>query len=624
MSTFFQVIASVQIVSLFGALVAQGSIFLAATGVSRRYWGLVYPLLILFLSSTLAWQAMIPIPWLRPAVLSATGLLGLCGVFYSRGLHVQGGHALKRAMGPQVGWKLGTILVSGLLIELLYASFPAYRYDQWNYHLIVAKIIDQMGSLPQPVLYDHTYFAGIYEYLFTLIRVFTQNDLINQGVADTFTWLTFVVGLYGLVGLLAKAFDIRVGLLVLVGYMVFAVPEHEAIFNAKPDILLLLFALGAMVSWHKMRESPRLGSFMLGAYLVAPLGLKVTWIHFLLALGLALGLSLRHHRQRFSWGPLGLGLLFGGLIALPQVVKNFYFFGNPLHPSQFGPLHSRIWGTMWDEYWATVDHRAHAMGSYLRILVLNIPAVLLRLRWFLVGFLIVRFSPKNMAEEQESDVSSIALKAFLLYLILWPIFYDQNIYDRFVYPLFALAIMGLLSTLRGRRLYAWQVAVLCFVIPLNGSLDAKVNRMVTRGGETVPQYFSQHGEPLNHHPNQTLVNEHRRNYAPDADFMHSIVLTDTRMTYFLDSQGIDISGPDYQWIALKMGLDGTREQALRFARCYHISYIHRHYLPFADWPKELQPLIAVGEPLNSEGSVLVLPEDLGPPPKLCPGQGAAS
>ena len=357
---------------------------------------------------------------------------------------------------------------------------------------------------------------------------------------------------------------------------------------------------------------------------MAPLGLKVTWIHFLLAWGLALGLSLRHHRKRFSWSPLGLGLLIGGLIALPQIAKNLHFFSNPLHPSQFGPLHSRVWGTMWDEYWATVDHRAHGMGSYLRILVLNIPAVVLRLSWFLVGFLIVRFAPKGMAKEQESEVSSIALKAFLLYFILWPIFYDQDIYDRFVFPLFALAIMGFLSTLRGRYLYAWQVAGLCLVIPLSGSLDAKVIRMVTRGGESVHEYFSQHGEPLNHHPNQTLINQHRRSHAPHDDFMHSIVLTDTRMTYFLDSQGIDITGPDYRWIAGKMALDGTREQVLRFARCYHISYIHRHYLPFVEWPKELQPLIAVGAPINSDGSVLVLPEDLGPEPEHCPGQEPAS
>jgi hypothetical protein len=61
---------------------------------------------------------------------------------------------------------------------------------------VVAKAVTE-GPLARPILNDHVFFTGVYEYLFTLSRRWTGDDIFNQSFANAFTWLFWAFSGYG-------------------------------------------------------------------------------------------------------------------------------------------------------------------------------------------------------------------------------------------------------------------------------------------------------------------------------------------------------------------------------------------------------------------------------------------
>ena len=96
--------------------------------------------------------------------------------------------ALRRTGRPRVVRPRGLewVALALLGVQTVWAAFPDYRYDQWNYHLVVPKAVAH-GPLAPPVLNDHLFFTGSYEYLFTLARRLNGDDIFNQCFAGCFT-----------------------------------------------------------------------------------------------------------------------------------------------------------------------------------------------------------------------------------------------------------------------------------------------------------------------------------------------------------------------------------------------------------------------------------------------------
>jgi hypothetical protein len=600
-----------QILGLAGALLLQLAFLGSARLLARGLWPLAYPALLVAVSSLLAWQALFEARWSAPLAV-----LGL-SVAAAADLRRHGPPRLERPRGS------AALAAAALAFNALWAAFPVYRYDQWNDHLVIPKVVVREGPLRGPMFNDHVFFTGSYEFLLTIPRWISANDVFNQCFADAFGWLTLVFGAGAAVALARR--DLLPSLpstLLLTCYVAFSLPEEQAVLNAKPDVVLFVAALALQLAIARLEapvgERP-LNEAIAGFLLVAPFTLKSTWLLGASAIGAAtvlIGLARRDatlapFRRRWFW----IGCLAGLFAVIPYVAKNVRFFGNALHPVQVGPFRSTFWGTGLESYYRLVEG-ARSGRRYLgqladapRLLALSgLEAIAVPM--LAVGLalaLSLRMTNRPAARPAPTTVGLRAALALAAFILLWPIAMPVEIYPRYYFPAFglvaAIALEGLAwawPVLRLRRAASVAAAALLLApAAIEGGFATKARRMLQGALAETRGFVAGSGPGGPSLTRAEVVNEHRRRVFPDARFSTRIALTDSAATYFLDSAGLAVGGREY---LTYRGWTGA-VCAWRLLESVDAAYVVGIEQPFAQWPREITALLPQLTPLDASGRV---------------------
>jgi hypothetical protein len=590
---------------LAGALLLHLGFLGSARLFARDLWPLAYPALIVAVSSLLAWQALFEMRWVAPVLAVALAGAALAD--------------LRRHGLPRLGRPGPAALLAGaaLAFNAVWAALPVYRYDQWNDHLTIPKLVVREGPLQPPMFNDHVFFTGCYEFLLTIPRWLSANDVFNQCFANAFGWLLLWFGAWGAVALARR--ELLPGLppsLLVAGYLAFTLPEEQAVMNAKPDVVLFVAGLCLQLAIALARspglQARPLTEGLLGFLLVAPFALKSTWLLGACAIGAAtLVTAPAVLRRRAVWAGAGLGLL----AVAPYIAKNVRFFANPLHPVQFGPFRSTFWGAGLESYYRFVEG-ARSASRYLAELAAA-PGVLLTsgLEAVAVPLLAVGLALAGLLLSGGADRLSLpravlagrAAVALAVFVLLWPVAMPVHLYPRYYYVAFsliaaiALDLLAWAWPLLGARPASSFAAILVLlVVPLlNAGFPAKAARLST-GLLMETRAFAAGSTPTGPFFSRLqTVNEHRRRAFPGARFASRIALTDTPSTYFLDSASLAVGGREYEsyrgWTRAACGW--------RLLEALDVAYVVSIEQPFAQWPREITALLPQLAPLDASGRV---------------------
>jgi hypothetical protein len=597
-------VVSYQLAGLISAALLQSGFCGIAMTISRRFWPLVLLALILAVSSVFALQAFFP---MRVFVLVFTFAVVVAGnILFVRQF------SFDRKLLSLAGW----VAVIAVGLDSLYAAFPDYRYDQWSYHLLVGKQIVRAGPLALPVIYDHIFFSGNYEYLTTIPRYIWDHDLFAHCFSNGFSFLTFAACLFGLVQLFVGEYRIDRGLTILLtGAVIFAIPDHEVLVSSKPDPLLICYALAVfyLVFSERVPEKPRF--FLLAFFICAPASFKLTWIHFLFAAGAALLVLVLTRKLPLNlavFRQLAGGGLAAFLVALPFLIRNFIFFGNPVHPVQAALFRSSYWTAGFDSYWQEVSGKALTAADYVAMLPrlplawgkVNVWLLVIILGVAVVGWRNLR---RNAPERsREFVVWGVTLVGFIL---LWPMFYRTDIYPRFVYPVLAVAVSAVLMLSGKAQLNSRQALVLLLPILFNTSLEVKLHR-ISRAYAEPDSFFSGDRLPYRHWGIDQVLNQHRAQMFPGAGYREHRVLSDSHIGYFLDTERIDFTSPDYTFHRQESAAESGNDCIWHLVRKYDVAYLRAVFDPFDSWPAELADLAKAAVPVDGNEGVRFLPENV--------------
>jgi hypothetical protein len=570
---------------------------------------LVLPAVVLGAGSILSWQALVRWTWAPLAVALIVGAGASAG--------------LRRARWPT--WRrpqLAAVLALLLLaVDALYAALPDYRYDQWNYHLVVAKAV-KTGPLARPILNDHVAFAGVWEYLFTVPRALSNDDVFNQSAADSFSWLLVATGLYGFARRFGRDVFPRgpVPLLVLAWTMA-GLPDQPGLMNAKPDPVLLLAAIAVadLLSRPRPERSP-LDAGLLGFYLVAPLAVKVTWLHFAAATLPVMAWTWRPPWPRAQVAAAFTGVVAGAGTAAPSLLRNSLLFGNPVHPVQWGPFRSSFWTPAMAEYWRAAMAPARDLGAWWATLA-RVP---LALQWHLWGLALPILALALVAVARRfhglrhpsprwaaGPLVRVCLALALLHVLLWPLFFQASIDARFVFT-GLVALVVVLWAAMGRtfavatgpspsRATAFLLAS-TLLLPgiLFGRLPTKVSRLATWGTWSVDRFVREGPVQWRMLRDMWSIDRHRRAALPRARFGQAVTLVDTHGVYLLDGASVQVGGVEYEWYRARAAC--VWDLLLRLDVRYVFARTGRIDL----WPAELRPLAGALIPLSSLGQAFAV------------------
>ena len=281
---------------LFLGLMTQCVLVLSARKISKSYWPEVYLTILFLVSAVLSGAAFFHYLSLVIPVICLLALLAgfeLVNVITKK-IAPKNKPPTNNTIFQVIKHTKTQTLICFLLVALilcidgLYAVFPFYRPDQWNYHLIVAKQISQYSTLRQvPLYYDHIFFTGAYEYFFLIFRLFTDHDIVNQSAVNFFNWSVFLILIPPVVKRLFQSLGIKSDRLLdytVLVFVLFSTPSRVMISNAKiePVLLIVSFVLLTYlikISDHKIKSV----SFFIGFLYFAPLSTKLTWIHYMVA-----------------------------------------------------------------------------------------------------------------------------------------------------------------------------------------------------------------------------------------------------------------------------------------------------------------------------------------------------
>jgi hypothetical protein len=603
---------------LFALAVHAALLTIASLAGAQR--SLAYPALVSVIASLLAWQGIFRATWLPAAI----GLLLLAGA---------GCVLIARRRWPRLPPLSGLDLLTLLLLATaaLYSAFPAYRPDQWNNDLVLAKTVAQ-GPLLPPIFEEHVYYGGNYQYLFTLPRWLSGDDIFNHGAADAFSWLLVAFGLAGLIARLrAAAFPALPHLGLLLVWAVFSLPDPTAIVNAKPDPLILITAMAVLeLSAGPLRTDSRaLHATLLGFLLVAPLALKLTWAPFLVAVGLAWLFLMVMRRpphvpeRRF----FVIGALAGMLACAPYLLTNWKIFGNPLHPAQLGPLRSTYWNESFTQYYDEVAGRAASVSEYFETLSrmiplwswhfysMVVPVLLILLASLLRG---VRPGP---GEGRGATIARHAVVALVIFVLTWPVFFRSNIYPRYVYAGVGLLLVGLLWVLDralGRAsppgslpsLWPRRLAVAALLLPVAfAGLREPITFMASFALAGHERLFVEGPPEWRLARDLSIINQHRRRVSPDADYFARTTLGDMEGSYLLDSAGYRVRSREYQLLSASSGKGDGAECLWSTLARLDVAYLRTRF-KFELWPEPYQSVIRLLPALDESGRTRYLDPQL--------------
>jgi hypothetical protein len=472
----------------------------------------------------------------------------------------------------------GTRILIGILFlalgfDFLYASLPLYRYDQWTYHLVVAKWISKMGSLTPPVTYDHIFFTGSYEFLGLLPRAFSDSDTFQQGFQNALSWLLVVVPAVALYRLQKpKTAFVMMSALAFALLCVFGSGDHEALINAKPDYVLMMVALLLLIfATDSTLLSPMLAAFLL----VAGLSFKITWLHFAVC------------GPIIVWGALGKGLykdwpkiLLGGILAAPCLapwaIKNWQFFKNPLHPAQSKLFSSTLWNPMLDQYWQEITLKPHGFKAFVQNFFEATIGLPDRWGWLclvLAGFIYLAWKSALIKPPVKRAHVAFLLCLFT-YLGVWGFFYNAHIFNRFVAGAFAfpIAVIYLLS----RDLAASKVIPFLMVIPFvtYGQIEVTLMKLKQAASSSFEDLANGADKgPLQKVPDLLQIKADRLEKFPNAAFTQSTILSDFAFNYYGPSAFWVASDPVTWWHFENSGIDPMHGDGLEFLRKMDVRYV---------------------------------------------------
>ena len=457
-------------------------------------WPFGYLGFLLTFSALLTMQAVFVLPGLKELAALVCCLLALYGtasLFLSNNFLRQGLRDVSRfkLVTLKQNWNL-FFFAALFLIEMLFAAFPGYRYDQWNYHLTIPKMIDRYTVLPPLFGSDHTHFSGSWEYFFSWMRVVLTNDWLVQTTTTTISFLSYVLPSAGLLSLLANSAPApkrELKLLLIFGMLcVYAHSEHEPIVSAKPDFVLLSCAL-AIVAAQTLGIRARL--FVSAFFAIASASFKLTWLHSAAALGVGVAvvnlickreelLSCLRTRKVFVRNlamPALTGLFLGALCFFPYLYKNYIVFENPLHPTQAFGFVSNTSTPEFLRYWKDIAGRPSSFAQSLQnVLDSFARAATLFAPLFFPVALIFWLRPR--AQKQRTVWWPWGL-AWLFYVLLWAFLLQANTFSRFVATLAVFPLTFIAMHFRNLKNSGFEVLVVLVPCLIVGGIEVKLKKM---------------------------------------------------------------------------------------------------------------------------------------------------
>lgn|GEM_PF-3324932 len=492
-----------------------------------------------------------------------------------------------------LAWAAAAVMV----VDILYAALPLYRYDQWTYHLLVAKWISLEGILTPPVTYDHIFFTGNYEFLGLLARAVSSSDTFQQGFQNSLGLL--LVAVPSMMMFLPVEPSARghstprrpdpIGAIVM-GYallIIFNSGDHEALINSKPDYVLMMasmmilgFALGG----------PRLvNPFLVGFLLTAGTGFKITWLHFAACAPVIVWRCLVHETGNAATRTRHVRLLFIGAVVafpcvLPWALKNWQFFENPLHPAQSPLWKSSMWDESFDSYWRTVASKPSGLREFL----VNGLDVIRRLpqRWgmialtLLVILLITRQrEPGNRGAADRERISRAGWIAFAaclaVYVTTWGVFYKASIFNRFVAPAFTFPLLLTWWTIRSVPSRFHAIVAGCLMIPVaaNAQLEVTIPRIGRSLVMPWRDYATGPKGPMEKVPDLLEIAKDREKRYPGSPFTRATLFSDFPFNFYGPS-AFWISGDVVTaWQMRQAGVDPDTGDGMEFLRKMDIRYV---------------------------------------------------
>lgn len=489
-----------------------------------------------------------------------------------------------------------------LFLDGLWAALPLYRYDQWTYHLVVSKWIDLLGYLKPPVTYDHIFFTGTFELLGLLPRFIWEDDAFQQGFQNSLSWC-FVAIPAGLLAyhLLVKSEWRPLIALLFAGMLLFVTGDHEALVSAKPDYTLMMAASLVLLSLTTQKVDTKLSAFATGFLLVGMLAFKITWLHFAAAAGLfCLWQIWRDEKQRgLAWFVCGVTLAL--FVVAPFIVKNWLVFHNPLHPAQSSLWHSVIWNDELTAYWQKVTEKPHSLKEFLDTFLRLVTSIPVRLNWLLL--VVIAYLGFEKFGDERSDRSNnevrytLAAAILTLYALFWGAFYGPEIFNRFVSPLFAFAVVSVIWLLQ--RTSRYQVLAIIFAVPvlLNGQIEVSAKRIIDALSRTLDEYHDfLHKTPTANNVVLRALTKHRSAHFPNAKYDQAILLSEYAFNFYGPSEFFIATDPVTLWHLTSRGIDPKGRCSARFLSDVDMRYVWvRDEKTLANWPEALKPVLFIAE-----------------------------
>lgn len=587
----------------FAAFCCYGLVTLAKL-LSLQHSGEMFFALLLFIGACFTLQVFFPMPFL--------GHIVLCGLAFvaARGFS---GRVLPR-------WNLiGFCAAFVLAIDALYAALPRYRYDQWNYHLIIPKLMDAENGLPKTIFYDHIYFTGVYEFFFTFFRVVSSNDTFIQSATNSFSWLAIFTCLY--LPLQSKREQLlpnSVSALPMAAFGFFAILVNESFINAKPDSLLFPAAFLWLVHLNSCLKGQRESWLWLGFFMSAPLALKVSWLQFVLVQGILGIVYVRPLWRQRDTKYFLLGLLLGFLLFLPVAVKNFIFFGNPLHPAQQPLWPSLRWNDDMAWYWENVRKKAQSLPMYFEYQWQNLVYFVPRTWLYWLPWTFLLFIPKFRGAvsqfRREFVIFFISLVSFYL---LWPVFFEPGVETRFITPLFGVLFFASCFLAQSVKVPHWVLsAVLLLPLVYDSGVERKLKELAKSAFLSREEFYAKFSPHLRDGIESLSINLHRQQNYATAKMNEKIVLTDVPSAYFLDALAMSMDGYDFRhYYNAHQDLYKSCPEAF-FAR-FDVAYVYDHLAEKQKWPELVKQVIPQLEGLDELGKTFFVPEQVRQKGRQC-------
>lgn len=219
------------------------------------------------------------------------------------------------------------LLISGLLlIAGLTASAPPIQYDALTYHLALPQLYLQQNHIPALTEWVRSGMPQTGEMLYTWAMA------LAGGSASALTgWLVGVISILALVSFATRIISQSTGWVgaasLLAGSSIVA-----ALGWAYIDWFCLAFGLAAILNWVHFRETEKfIDLLFVGIFCGLAFATKYTGGIILIGMGVLVLIRSTHKIKSLGW------LLLGFLIsAIPWLIKNMVFTGNPFAPFEFG------------------------------------------------------------------------------------------------------------------------------------------------------------------------------------------------------------------------------------------------------------------------------------------------